>query len=172
MTQIETERLFMRPFTAGDLELLVRHHGDPEVMALLKGGVQTAEQARAELDAYLTSWRERGFGIWALFRKDDDAFVGECGLRLGEDDLGVILRITLAKPWRGQGFAREAMAAAARFGFESAGLDRLKAVTQAVNGPARRNLEGLGMIHRPEFDRHGGTLLVYELTREAWRAKM
>ncbi len=169
MTQIETERLLMRPFAAGDLELLVRHHADPDVMALMKGGVQTTEQARAELDAYLAGWRQRGFGIWALFQKDQGAFIGECGLRPGEDDLGVILRITLAKAWRGQGLAREAMAAAARFGFESAGLDRLQAVTQAINDPARRILEGLGMIHRPERDRRGGTLLVYELTLEAWR---
>jgi len=172
MTQIETERLLMRPFAAGDLELLVRHHGDPDVMALMKGGVQTAEQARAELDAYLAGWRQRGFGIWALFVIDKGAFIGECGLRPGEDDLGVILRITLAKAWRGQGLAREAMAAAARFAFESAGLDRLQAVTQAINGPARRILEGLGMIHRPELDRHDGALLVYDLTREAWRTKI
>ena len=169
MTQIETERLLMRPFAAGDLELLVRHHGDPDVMALMKGGVQTAEQARAELDAYLAGWRQRGFGIWALFRKDGGEFVGECGLRPGEGDLSVILRITLAKAWRGQCLAREAMAAAARFAFESAGLDRLQAVTQAINGPARRIIEGLGMIHRPDLDRRGGVLLVYELTREAWR---
>jgi ribosomal-protein-alanine N-acetyltransferase len=168
MTQIETERLLMRPFAAGDLELLVRHHGDPEVMALMKGGVQTAEQAGAELDGYLASWRTSGFGIWALFQKDGGAFVGECGLRLADDDLGVILRITLAKPWRGQGFAGEAMAAAACFGFERAGLDRLKAVTQAINGPARQVLEGLGMILRPDLDRRGGALVVYELTREAW----
>ena len=172
MTQIETERLLMRPFTAGDLELLVRLHGDPEVMALMKGGAQTAEQARAELDGYFASWRKHGYGIWALFRKEGGVFIGECGLRLGEDDLGVILRITLAKAQRGQGFAREAMAAAAHFGFESAGLDRLRAVTQAVNGPARRILKGLGMIHRPGLDRHDGALLVYDLTREAWDTKV
>ena len=172
MTQIETERLLMRPFAAGDLELVVRHHADPDVMALMKGGVQTAEQARAELDVYQAGWRECGFGIWALFQKDSGAFVGECGLRLSNDDLGVILRITLAKPWRGQGLAGEAMAAAARFAFESAALDRLRAVTQAINGPARKNLEGLGMIHRPDLDILGGALLVYELTRKAWHTEM
>ena len=171
MTEIETERLLMRPFAADDHALLVRHHGDPEVMALMKGGVQTASQARAEFDGYQASWRIRGYGIWGLFQKDGGAFIGECGLRLGEDDLGVILRITLAKAWRGRGFAGEAMAAAARFGFENAGLDRLRAVTQAVNGPARGTLEGLGMIQRPDLDRRGGVLQVYELTREAWLGK-
>ncbi len=171
MTQIETERLLMRPFAADDLALLVRHHSDPDVMSLMKGGVQTTEQARAELDAYLTSWRERGFGIWALFHKNGGDFVGECGLRLVDDDLGLRLRITLAKPWRGQGLAGEAMAAAARFGFESAGLDRMRAVTQAANDPARRVPEGLGMTYRPDLDLRGGVVVVYELTREAWLAK-
>ena len=161
----------MRPFAAGDLALLARHHADAEVMEQLKGGVQTADQARAELEGYLATWREHGFGIWALFHKDSGAFVGECGLRLVDDDLGMRLRITLAKPWRGQGLAGEAVAAAARFGFESAGLDRLMAVTRAVNAPARKTLERLGMTYRPELDRRGGALMVYELTREAWLTK-
>ncbi len=168
MTDIETKRLRMRPFAAGDLELLVRHHADADVMAQMKGGVQTAEQARAELDGYLISWRQHGVGVWALFRKDGGVFIGECGLRLVDDEIGPRLRITLAKPWRGQGLVAEAMAAAARFGFESAGLDRMMAVTRAVNGPARRVLEGLGMTYRPDLDRRGGALVVFELTREAW----
>ncbi len=171
MTDIETKRLLMRPFAAGDLALLVRHHADADVMTQMKGGVQTADQARAELDGYLACWRQHGVGIWALFHKDGGAFVGECGLRLVDDDLGMRLRITLAKPWRGQGLAGEAMAAAARFGFETAGLDRLIAVTRAVNAPALRTLERLGMTYRPDLDRRGGALVVYELTREAWLTK-
>ncbi len=158
----------MRPFTMGDLELLVRHHADAEVMARMKGGVQTADQARAELDGYLATWRAHGFGVWALFLRDGGDFVGECGLRWVDDDLGTRLRITLAKPWRGQGLAGEAMAAAARFAFESAGVARVMAVTRAVNGPARKVLEGLGMTYRPDLDRRGGAVIVYELTREAW----
>ncbi len=168
MTQIETKRLLMRPFTAADLDLLIDHHGDAEVMALMKGGVQTADQARAEFEGYRLSWREHGVGVWALFHKDGGAFIGECGLRLVDDDIGTRLRITLAKPWRGQGLAAEAMAAAARFGFERAGLERMMAVTRAVNDPARKILEGLGMIYRPDLDRRGGVVVVYELTREAW----
>ncbi len=163
----------MRPFAAGDLELLVRHHGDAEVMARMKGGAQTADQARAELDGYRACWRQHGFGVWALFHRDGGAFVGECGLRPADpadDDFGIRLRITLAKAWRGQGLAGEAMAAAARFGFESAGQDRLMAVTRAVNGPAVKVLVGLGMTRRPDLDRHHGALAVYELTREAWLA--
>ena len=168
MTQIETKRLLMRPFTAADVDLLIAHHGDAEVMAQMKDGVQTADQARAELKGYQLSWREYGFGVWALFHKDGGAFVGECGLRLVDDDIGTRLRIALAKAWRGQGLAAEAMAAAARFGFESAGLERMMAVTRAVNDPARRILEGLGMTYCPDLDRRGGVAVVYELTREAW----
>ncbi len=171
MTEIETKRLLMRPFATGDLDLLTAHHGDAEVMAQMKDGVQTADQAQAELDGYRLAWRRHGVGVWALFRKDGGAFVGECGLRLVDDEIGPRLRITLAKPWRGRGLAAEAMAAAARFGFESAGLDRMMAVTRAVNGPARRVLEGLGMTYRPDLDRQGGALVVFELTREAWLTK-
>ncbi len=168
MPHIETKRLRMRPFTAGDLDLLARHHGDPEVMALMKDGVQTPAQAQAELDRYVVTWRDHGFGIWALFLKTDGAFIGESGLRLSDDGLPTRLRVAVAKPWRGKGLAQEAAAAVVRFAFESAGLDRLAAVTKAVNDPSRKLLEAIGMIRRPDLDLRGGAALVYELTREAW----
>lgn len=158
----------MRPFTAGDLDLLARHHGDPEVMALMSGGVQTAAQVEAELDRYLTTWRDHGYGIWALFLAAGGAFVGECGLRLSDDGLPTRLRVALAPPWRGRGLAQEAAAAAVCFAFERAGLDRLVAVTKAVNGPSSKTLEGIGMIYRPDLDLRGGAAIVYELTRERW----
>ena len=59
-----------------------------------------------------------------------------------------------------------------RFAFEKARLNRLVAVSRAVNGPARNLLEGLGMVYRPDLDRRGGEAVVYELTREAWSANV
>ena len=171
MHHIETDRLHMRPFTAGDLGLLARHHGDPEVMALMKDGVQTWAQVQAELDRYLATWRDHSFGIWALFLKDSDSFVGESGLRPSSDGLPIRLRVAVATPWQGKGLAQEAAAAAVRFAFESAGLDRLAAVTRAVNEPSRKLLEAVGMIHRPDLDLRGGAALVYELTREMWLSR-
>ncbi len=102
MTHIEAKRLLMRPFVAGDLDLLVRHHGDADVMALIKGGVQTADQARAGLDGYLATWRERSFGLWALFHEDSGAFVGECGLWLGT----TISAFACGSPWPNRGADR------------------------------------------------------------------
>jgi RimJ/RimL family protein N-acetyltransferase len=161
----------MRPFTAGDLDLLARHHGDPEVMALMKDGVQTRAQAQAELDRYVATWRDHGFGIWALFLKDDEAFVGECGLRLSDDGLPTRLRFAIAGPWRRRGLAAEAALAAIGFGFERAGLDRLVAVTKVINDPSRKIMEALGMTYRPDLGLRGGAAVVYEMTRELWLSR-
>ncbi len=157
----------MRPFTAGDLDLLARHHGDPEVMALMKDGVQTRAQAQVELDRYVATWRDHGFGIWALFLKGDGVFVGECGLRLSDDGLPTRLRFAIAGSWRGRGLATEAALAAIGFGFERAGLDRLVAVTKVINDPSRKTMEALGMTYRPDLDLRGGAAVVFELTRQA-----
>ena len=89
----------------GDLELLSRHHGDTAVMALMKGGVQSPAQAQAELEGYLATWRDHGYGMWALYHKDDDAFISEFGLRLSDDGLPTRLRVSLAASWQGQGLA-------------------------------------------------------------------
>lgn len=171
MHHIETDRLHMGPFTAGDLDLLARHHGDPEVMALMKDGVQTRAQAQAELDRYLATWCDHGFGIWTLVLKDSDSFVGESGLRPSSDGLPTKPRVAVATLWQGKGLAQEAAAAAVRFAFESARLDRLAAVTRVDNDPARKLMEAVGMIHRPDLDLRGGAALVYVLTREMWLSR-
>lgn len=158
----------MRPFAVGDLELLIRHHGDTAVMALMKGGVQSPAQAQAELEGYLATWRDHGYGMWALYHKDDDAFIGECGLRLSDDGLPTRLRVSLAASWQGQGLAREAGATAVQFGFESAGLERLVGFTKSHNAPSRKALEAIGMAYRPDLDQRGGEAVVYEMTREMW----
>ncbi len=71
-------------------------------MALMKGGVQTGDQARAELEGDLATWGGRGFGVWALLHKDGGACVDECGLWLGT----AISAFAGGSPWPNRGADR------------------------------------------------------------------
>ncbi len=64
---LETERLVLRPFTDGDIELLVDSvFSDPDVMKTLPGDTETPEEqaecAKHYTDAYTAAWPEHGYG--------------------------------------------------------------------------------------------------------------
>ncbi len=137
MTELTTARLLMRPFTNGDDQNLARLHGDAELMANLRGGVQTDAEAAAELVRYGECWAAHGVGIWALFT--EGAFIGECGLRLPYGGArGLRLRFIIDKPYWGRGFAGEAVAASLGFAFETAAIELVRAAARPARRWARR----------------------------------
>ena len=156
MSEIETARLRLRPFADGDLDRLAGLHGDADVMALMRGGARDRDQAMAELAGYCESWRDHGFGMWALFAKPDGGFVGECGLRMRGDGLGIGLRFVIASPWWGRGLADEAVNAVLRYAFDVAGIERVVAVSRAVNAPSRRVMERAGMVFEDALRKETG----------------
>ncbi len=170
MTELTTARLLMRPFTNCDDQNLARLHGDAELMANLRGGVQTDAEAAAELVRYGECWAAHGVGIWALFT--EGAFIGECGLRLPFGGAqGLRLRFIIDKPYWGRGFAGEAVAASLGFAFETAAIERVRAVARERNPASKRVLERAGMTVE-EFSRtdQGEEIRIYAITADAWTA--
>ena len=170
MTKLTTARLLMRPFTLGDDLDLARLHGDQDVMAYMRGGVQSHAEAAAELAGYVAYWAARGFGIWALFA--GQAFIGECGFRLRPgDSLDVRLRVVIDKPYWGRGLAGEAVEASLGYAFGTAAIGRVRAVAQEGNPASQRVLERAGMSLESVFLGDRGTKLrLYAITAEAWTA--
>ena len=172
MTELTTARLHMRPFALGDDDKLARLHGDAELMAHMRGGVQSPAEAAAELVRYRACWAERGFGIWALFAEGH--FIGECGLRMapgvsGDEAKGVRLRFVIDKPYQGRGFAGEAAVASLAFAFEVAALERVRAVAREGNPASRHVLERVGMtVEELTRNDHGVAIRIYAITRDAW----
>ena len=68
---IETPRLTMRGLEDEDLEAYAAITGDPEVMRYLGDG-HVFDEGRAwrELAMHVGHWQLRGYGQWALERKD------------------------------------------------------------------------------------------------------
>lgn len=179
MTELTTARLHMRPFTDGDDHDLARLHGDADLMAHMRDGVQSRAETAAELARYRECWAAHGFGVWALFA--EKVFVGECGLRLrlGDslgntlvDDQGVWLRFVIDKPYWGRGFAGEAVEASLGFAFETAAIGRIRAAARERNPAALRVLERAGMtVEKCTRTEQGDEIRLYAITAEAWAAK-
>jgi RimJ/RimL family protein N-acetyltransferase len=168
---LTTPRLVMRPADDTDLADLTALMADPEVAGRLYHGVLDEAGARALLADYQATWRQHGYGMWSLRRRDDGSFVGVCGLWNRDDGLGAATRIALARAAWGQDFAGETGHAVLRYAFEVVGLPRLVAITRATNPTAQRALVRIGWRLEEEVEKDGRVLLRYAMTREEWQRK-
>jgi len=145
MTQITTERLIMRPFTAADINYLIHLKGSEANMALTTVGAIDAQAASEQLELYRQQWTTRGIGMWTLTHRTSGAFVGECGFVERPDMEELSLRYTLCQGWWSQGLAPESVKAALRFGLNEADLQAVSAVALESNKRSCRVLESAGM---------------------------
>jgi ribosomal-protein-alanine N-acetyltransferase len=174
MSSLETPRLRLRPFDAGDHAAHAALYADPEVTRFLPGGPFAGEVARTRsarsLAHFAAHWAEHGWGVWALVDKASGAVVGQCGLNRLPDGSDVELLYALARARWGQGLATEAGRAALEHGFQSVGLPRIVAVTRPQHSASRRVMERLGMAYEGERELFGMQVVCYAVTLEAWSA--
>lgn len=99
-----------------------------------------------------------------IFRETDDCFMGACNLTRIERSVvqSAHLGYWLGEHYCGRGYARAAVSAVMRFGFDVVGLHRLQAAVQAENERSVRLLESLG------FQKEG-TARAYLKINGCWR---
>jgi len=162
---VRTGRLLMRPVSWEDLDDLRTLKSDPEVFAVMLGGVRTHAQVADELAEDVAFWGAHGVGMWAVRAIGSEVFLGYVGLHARPDGRGFALRFALTAASQGRGYASEAAAAALRFAHERAGLDRVVAVARASNFASRQVLGGIGMVECDAYMRDGYRVIVYESVR-------
>lgn len=183
---LQTGRLTLRRFTADDVDNLFDLNRDPEVMRYLTGGKPTPrEKIRDEIiPLHLSAYaRSDDFGTWAALERDGGDFLGwfhyrgaPGGAPGGDVELGYRLH---RGAW-GRGYATEGSRALIRRGFTELGVQRVFAVTMAVNAASRRVMEKSGLVYARTFpydgpddpiegSEHGE--VEYALTRAGWEAR-
>lgn len=177
---IETERLRLRNWSEEDIEPFILHLNVEPVMRWL-AGVRTREQQEAAVRERFMAWQETfGFTFWVVERKEDEALLGFCGLKMA-DDPGSPVEGEYEIGWRlredawGQGYAKEAASASLDFAFERLGVERVVALTVEGNKPSWGLMLRLGMTRRADLDYDTaqwaeGSVIVYEIRREQWRS--
>jgi RimJ/RimL family protein N-acetyltransferase len=179
---LRTARLVLTPVGGADMSDLQAIKGDPRVFAIMLGGVRSPQQTAEELAHEVAHWGAHGFGWWAVrqtisaafprtraaidrsggSRDFGSQFVGITGLEERPDGRGIALRFALWPEAQGRGLAREAAAAALRFGHEQAGKRRIVAVARENNFGSRIVLGGIGMIECDSFVQNGYRMVMYE----------
>jgi RimJ/RimL family protein N-acetyltransferase len=168
MSEVETERLKLRPIIPTDRTTLEALWADPQVMRFLPTGQPRDREAVQALLNYLVEhWQAHGFGVWAVQLKDREDLIGYCGLQYLHAEPGGIdpetarslheveLLYGIASAHWGKGYGREAAQAAFHYGFEKLHIPRIVAAIHPDNLASRRILEGLGMREDPRLVFYG-----------------
>lgn len=154
-TPRRTERLLLRQWQDRDRGPFAALNADPEVMRHFPSllSEKQSEEMRERIQADLAA---RGWGLWALERRDTGAFVGFTGLSVPRFEAAftpcVEVGWRLARPAWGQGLAAEAARAALEVAFAQVGLEEVVSFTTRRNVRSRAVMARLGMTHDPDDD--------------------
>jgi ribosomal-protein-alanine N-acetyltransferase len=171
MPIIETARLRLRLFTPDDLDdYYATIRSDPDVMRYLPSGKpQPREYAEQVIQRFIVYWQTHPFGAFAVTLKADGQLIGQCGLQLIPNQTDVELFYALAKWAWGKGIAPEAAHACLRYGFETAGLERIFAMFVPGNVGSERVMIKLGMTSQGMRAAYDTELPCYAIARSEFR---
>lgn len=143
--KLKTERLVLRPFSAGDAQAVVRLAGVREIADTTENVPHPYDLQAAQewIGGHAAGWEERRLACWAITAKDSQALMGAFSVRLARYQIGDI-GYWLGKDYWGRGYVTEAGLAVVAYAREQLGLHRLQARHLVRNPASGRVLQKLG----------------------------
>ena len=142
---LETARLRLRPYRAGDAREIFAVYSDPVVTRYWSFPAWTQ---MAEAHAYLAQRQALDVPAvlaWAVAERDSDRLIGTTTLfSLNGPQRRAEIGYSLGREWQGRGFAAEMLRAAIGHAFDEFGLERIEADVDPRNTASWTLLEKLG----------------------------
>ena len=161
---IETNRCYLRELNSSDAENFFALNSDKKVIKYTGDkSFETIEAARDFLLKY-NQYKEFGYGRWAVINKENNDFLGWCGLKfsadLKETDIGFRF---FRKHWN-KGYATETAKACLEYGFNTLKLEKIVGRAMEENIGSIKVLEKIGMqfVDIINFEEHKGVLFKIE----------
>jgi RimJ/RimL family protein N-acetyltransferase len=136
--KVTTERLRLRELELDDVDSLSDVLGDALAMRYYPAPFDRDGVAEW-IDWARRSYREVGFGLWAVIRRSDGRFLGDCGpmLQQVEDQLIPEIGYHIVPAEQGQGYATEAARACIAWIFANTSFDVACSIVSPDNMPSR-----------------------------------
>jgi RimJ/RimL family protein N-acetyltransferase len=155
VSNVETERLLLRPFTSADFASLYAYQSRPDVTRYLLWDPRTEDQVRGALEKKIAAMAivsDGDFLALAAELKETGAVVGDFTLGLLSrehacGELGYIIH----PDHQGRGYATEGGRAILSIAFDDLGLHRVIGGIEPRNVASARVLEKLGMRREAHF---------------------
>lgn len=155
---LETARLMLREMNEGDYGDLCKMLKDREVMYAYEHAFDD-DEAHAWLDKQLLRYRTDGYGLWAVIRKSDGAFIGQCGITnqtcFGESvpEIGYLF----IKDYWHCGYAIEAAEACKNYAFNVLNFNSVYSIVRDTNIASqhvavRNGMRFIGKIYKKYYN--------------------
>ncbi len=150
---LETERLRLRELTLADTQFVINLLNSPGWLKYIGDrNIKTEEQAQGYLqNGPMKSYRENGFGLALVERKEDKAKMGMCGIikrpQLEHPDIG----FAFLPEYTGKGYALEIAQATMQFAKEELNLKTIYGIVVPENLKSIKLLEKLGLQYMKPF---------------------
>jgi [ribosomal protein S5]-alanine N-acetyltransferase len=135
---ITTERLVLRELTPEDVDALAEVLSDPVAMRYYEAPFDR-EAVGAWIERARRSYADNGFGLWAVIRRSDGRFLGDCGpvLQPVEDQVLPEVGYHIVPSEQGRGYATEAARACIGWVFEHTSHDVVCSLVSPENDASR-----------------------------------
>jgi|SRR5215213_1585677 len=146
MIVLETERLFLREFSLEDAGFIVTLLNEPSFLRFI-GDKKVRDIAGAQqyiLNGPSASYKQHGFGLYAVELKESRTPIGMCGLLKRKELADVDIGFAFLPDFWNRGFALEAAAAVMKHAEVTLKLKRIVAITSLDNDSSIKLLERLG----------------------------
>lgn len=170
MITLETERLILRMWREDDFEDYARICADPEVMRFLGGKPFTRLESWRHMAFIVGHWQLRGYGHWAVEEKSSGRFIGRLGLLYPTGWPGFEIGWTIERESWGKGYATEGAHRVLAFAFTEMDKGHVISLIHPENKASIKVAEKLGEKVEGETEVLGIDVLIYGISREAWRA--
>jgi RimJ/RimL family protein N-acetyltransferase len=147
VTVLETERLVLRELdSALDAEFIFALLNTPKFIKYIGDrGVRSVDDAAVFVeDRYRESYREHGYGLYAVKLKAGDTPIGICGFVKRDHFEHADIGFAFLPEFEGKGYGFESADAMLRYGRDTLGFKRVLAITSQDNDVSGKLLTKLG----------------------------
>ncbi len=168
---LQTARLTLRPFRAGDVDAQAAMMADPEVMRHIGGQPLAREDSWRKLLCGAGMWGLSGYGYWGVERRGDERLIGQIGFADFKRGMTPAIENIPEMGWLfaaeagGQGYATEAGLAALEWIDSALAPPETAAIIDAANAASIRVAEKLGFSGREEARYRDGPILLFRRPR-------
>ncbi|MEK4247518.1 GNAT family N-acetyltransferase [Psychrobacillus sp. FSL K6-2684] len=141
-SQIEGERILLRPISFNDAEDMFEYTSDEETTRFLYSPHKDLEQTQSMIANYFV---KEPIGKYAIVLKDSNKMIGAIEFRVDDWNKSGDLGFTLNRKYWGNGYMTEAGKLILELAFKELGLERVHAAHDVINSASGKVLLHLGM---------------------------
>lgn len=149
---LETEYLCLKEMRQDDFDDLKMMLQDPDVMYAYEHNFSDAD-VQSWLDRNIKRYKDFGFGLWGIYLKETDGFIGNAGLSMQDTDVEQVIEIgyLLKKEFWHKGYASEITKGIKEYAFNELGLSKVYSIIKHDNIASQKVAKKLGMVKEKEF---------------------